>query len=227
MMMTMTKFTSKTGYLTSGTGFVLVVVLTVIFLSACQMSGAGAEVTKTAEMAQKVPTFDKNGNYTGFADLNQDSDPQKALARGCYVVDHGKLIGGKAAWETFLSKAENGETAFLRIANKIYPDQVVGVEIADAGTMFYDDLYYYEGKYYFFTYNGPGDIRSEGPYAYLRELKGMSGNPVKERTMYVLTDSLELSYKDVEWSFLSGNMDTVTKIHFEWLGFTIYMEENE
>ena len=52
----------------------------------------------------------------------------------------------------------------------------------------------------------------------------MSGNPKRENDFYVLTDSLELTYRDVEWSFLSSNLDTVTKIPFRWLGFTVYMK---
>ena len=207
------------------------ILLTVLFLMGCLTSCGGAGQKKEQEGATeavdsvvKMPTYDPKGKYTGFWDIDEDGDPDEALARGCYVVDHSELIGGREAWETFLAKAEKGENAFLRIAIKLYPDQVDGDGIAPEGTMFYDDLYYYEGKYYFFTYNGAGDIRSGGPYTYLRKLEGMSGNPKRENDFYVLTDSLELTYRDVEWSFLSSNLDTVTKIPFQWLGFTVYMK---
>ncbi|MBQ8813267.1 MAG: hypothetical protein IJZ85_02045 [Lachnospiraceae bacterium] len=199
-------------------GLLAAVILTVGCLTAC----GKPEQTETQV---KIPTYDEKGNYIGFADIAEDGDPDKALARGCYVVDHSKLYGGSEAWENFVAKAEAGENAFLRVAIKIYPDEVDMDSVSGEGTMFYDDLYYYEGKYYYFCYNGADDIRADGPYTYLRELTGVSGNPAKERNMYVLTDSLELTYDDVEWSFLSSNLETVTKIRFQWLGFTIYMRE--
>lgn len=200
-----------------------VMVLTVVCLTACGLTPPIKSGEQEASV--KIPTYDEKGNYTGFADIAEDGDPEKALARGCYVVDRSKLLGGEEAWKEFVAKAENGENAFLRVTAKIYSDEVVMDGVSTEGTMFYDDLYYYEGKYYFFTYNGADDIRTRGPFTYLRELTGVSGNPAKERNMYVLTDSLELTYHDVEWSFLSSNLDSVTKIPFEWLGFTIYMQE--
>lgn len=210
------------------------ILLTVLFLMECLTACGGAvqkeqekeqeKSTEAVEPAVKIPTYGPSGKYMGFADIPEDGDPDKALARGCYVVDHSELVGGKEAWEAFLAKAEKGENAFLRIAIQLYPDEVTGENIAPGGTMFYDDLYYYEGEYYFFTYNGPGDIRSSGPYTYLRKLEGMAGNPKKEDYCYVLTDSLELTYEDVQWSFLSSNLDTVTKIPFQWLGFIVYMK---
>ena len=189
-----------------------------MILTACGKAGQN-------EKQVKIPTYDEKGNYTGFSDIAEDSTTDKALARGCYVVDGGKLYGGKEAWENFVAAAEAGENAYLRVATLIYPDEIDMNSTGGEPTMYYDDLYYYEGKYYYFCYNGADDIRADGPYIYLRELTGVSGNPAKERTMYVLTDSLELTYDDVEWRFLSSNLDTITKTRFRWLGFTIYMRD--
>lgn len=199
-------------------------VLAMLFVLSCVTACGKAEQSGSTA---RTPGYDAQGNYTGFSDIAGDSTVEKALARGCYVVDGGQLAGGKEQWEAFLEAAEAGNDAFLRVATLIYPKQLDVNSTDNDPAMYYDDLYYYQGKYYCFCYNGADDIRASGPYTYLRELKGMAGNPQKEHTKYVLTDSLELTFQDVEWSFLSSNLETVTKIPFEWLGFTIYMREGK
>lgn len=177
------------------------------------------------ESGVRMPVYDENGFYIGFFDIEKDSDVDKAKENGCYVINDGELYGGKDAWEAFCRKAEAGEDAFLRIAHLIVEGNLGTGTEDTTGTMYYSDLYFYDGKYYFFDYNGADDIRKSGPFTYLRELTGMFGNPLKEHSMFVLTDSLELTYEEVQHSFYSSNLETVTKIPFTWLGFTVYLRE--
>ena len=88
---------------------------------------------------------------------------------------------------------------------------------------YYHDLYYTAGKYRIFDLNEYG-ISGGKEFRYLRKLDGIAGFPRREDCYYVLTDSLELTYHDVSWSFLSSSFETVTKIPFKWLGFMIYFE---
>jgi hypothetical protein len=88
---------------------------------------------------------------------------------------------------------------------------------------YYVDLFYYDGYYYYFDCEYT-DL-SARPYLYLRALTGQDGQPLKDATLYVLTDSLELTFKDVTRSFYSCDLRTVTTIPFVWLGFTTYLAE--
>ena len=158
-----------------------------------------------------LPT-DDSGAYTGFADIPSDLTSADAEKQGWYVIEDSTLIAGVDAWQKFLATSEKGEDAFLRVAHFI------------EGESFYTDLYHIDGMYYYCK-NDNGTVSDVGKYTYLRALTDLWGNPLKEHTMYVLTDSLELTHHDVTWSWLSSSTYNVTDIPFYWLGFTTYLNE--
>ena len=154
---------------------------------------------------------DADGAYTGFADIPADLTSADAVKQGWYVIEDSTLLSGTEAWQEFLARSEDGKDAFRRVAHFIEEE------------VFYTDLYHIDGTYYF-CLNNNGDIRPLGKYTYLRALTDLWGNPQKEHTLYVLTDSLELTHHDVTWSWLSSSLYDVTDIPFYWLGFTTYLD---
>lgn len=171
-------------------------------------------------------TYGEDGSYLGFSDIPSDYTAASAAADGCLVIDtvqgkneYGATItekretDGYENWKKFIKRTESGKDAFLRVAHFI------------DGIGYYHDLYYCDGKYTIFENNEYGISEGE-TFKYLRRLVGLAGpaSDPKEDCFYVLTDSMELTYRDVSWSFLSSDHTTVTKIPFEWLGFMIYFE---
>lgn len=194
----------------------LLVCVIMVFLI---VSGCGS--SKAAGGHEPFLKLDDKGNYKGFLHLPDDYTPEKALEDGCFVVTEDsekngftKLYGGKEHWDSFLDASSKGENAFIR-AVTFLPEGI-----------FYDDLYYSNGQYHYFYYdrNSPSTAPKDKPYKYLRTLTDKFGNPPKDSTIYVLTDSLELTFHDVMWSMLSSSMDSRTKIPFHWLSFTTYIE---
>jgi hypothetical protein len=165
-------------------------------------------------------TLDKNNRYMGFDRLPANYTPEQAVEDGCFTVVGSKevnsrslLYGGGERWYEFLAAAEKGEDASLR--KVLFLDS----------TPYFSDLFYVDGEYRYFDCEY-SDM-TDKPYKYLRKLTGLDGNPQKEQTLYVLTDSTELTYEDVTWSFYSSNLETVTDIMFVWLGFTTYLDNIE
>ena len=156
-------------------------------------------------------SVDADGAYTGFADIPSDLTADDAVKQGWYVIEESTLIAGTEVWQDFLATSEDGEDAFLRVAH------FIGEEV------FYIDLYHIDGLYYFCK-NDNGTVSLVGKYTYLRALTDLWGNPLREHTLYVLTDSLELTHHDVTWSWLSSSTYNVTDIPFYWLGFTTYLD---
>ena len=103
-------------------------------------------------------------------------------------------------------EAEQKKNSFVRVAHFI----------GSRGT--YTDLYYHNGKYAYFKWDELG-ISEGKSFLYLRRLESAID---KNQYFYVLTDSMELTYHDVSWSYLASDASTVTKIPFVWLGFAIY-----
>lgn len=166
----------------------------------------------------KEPTYNTSMEYSGFSNIPDNYTPKKAKEDGCFVIesedesDTKSKVHGKNQWQSFFKNSNKGEDSFLRVAHFI----------GDEG--YYTDLFYCENKYYQYTKDEYG-IRLKGPYKYLRALAGEDGMPRKQVTLYVLTDSMELTCDDVLRSFYSSNLETITKIPFVWLGFTTYLEK--
>ena len=172
----------------------------------------------------RLPQKGEDGAYIGFNDIPDGYTADDALADGCLLIDitqkpneYGvnvadtRRTGGYEYWLAFKSAAEANIDAFLRIAYFI------------DGVGYYHDLYHTNGKYFMYELNEYG-ISGGKEFKYLRRLDGIVGPQRKEDCYYVLTDSLELTYRDIEWSYLSSSTETVTKIPFKWLSFMIYFE---
>ena len=169
--------------------------------------------------SRQAPIYDADGVYSGFSDIPEDYTVEDAAADGLMVIDSSldtdreSLAAGYEHWEDFQAAVAKGENAFLRVAHFV------------DGVGYYHDLYFRDGKYTMFESSPEYGITQKGPFQYLRKLEyeGDREN-LQGSCYYVLTDSMELTYHDVEWSFLSSNLTTVTDIPFEWLGFLVYFK---
>lgn len=173
-----------------------------------------------SENSQIDEPLHKTGvEYSGFSNIAENYTPQAAEKDGCFVIVTGAENGskteafGKNQWQAFFDSSNNGNDAFLRVAHFI------------GNEGYYTDLYYQRNKYYQYKKDENG-IRLNGPYNYLRVLVGKDGIPQKESKFYVLTDSLELTFNDVAHSMYSSNTESITKIPFAWLGFTVYLDKS-
>jgi hypothetical protein len=160
--------------------------------------------------------FFSGQRYIGFENLPEYLKAEDAQKEGCYVIvsssdGGGELYGGKEAWTRFLEDSRAGKDAFLRI-----------VQFLDEKA-YVSDLLYLDDAYYF--YDQESDDLRRHPYQYLRVLTGTAGMPEREITWYVLTDSMELTFKEAYRRFISSSMSEIEAIPpFEWLGFTFYLE---
>ena len=170
-----------------------------------------------------APAYDENGKYLGFSNIPEGYDADAAIRDGCLVIDtiktgenkgglpirETKTAEGYDNWLEFFENSHKGKDGFLRVAHFI------------EGVGYYTDLYCTNGKYTIFELNEYGVSQGKS-FNYLRRLDGNFGE--KEDSLYVLTDSLELTYGDVRWSMFASDFSNVTKIPFKWLGFMIYFD---
>lgn len=170
------------------------------------------------------PTYDEEGNYLGFSDIPENYTPAEATEDGCFVIDsingekeYGatiileKTTYGYENWESFEALSAAGENAVIRVAHFIN------------GVGYYQDLHYFDGKYILFENNEFG-IHKECEFKYLRRLEesAEADDKPSKSYLYILTDSLELTYEEVFRSMVSSSISQMTKIPFKWLGFTTY-----
>ena len=162
------------------------------------------------------PPFETSpgGAYAGFDTVSEEYTPDEALTDGCMVVVDGGgsnsvLYGGESVFYDFLEACDSGDAA-MRVAYFL------------DGGVFFGDLIYSGGKYYYIDSERPGDCTG---FTKLRVLKTKGGIPERELTYYVITDSDELTADDVKWYYLSSDMSKITDIPFKWLGFTTYLTQ--
>ncbi len=188
--------------------FATVIVL-VLALASIAAAGCASE-SSTSQVSFETAA---DGSYTGFDKIPAEYTPEQAASDGCMVItisqNTGSLYAGQNVFRDFLERCKHGD-AFMRIAQ--FFDE----------TLSFDDLIYKDGKYCLVNSERPDDVTF---YSKLRKLTTTFGNPPRETTIYVLTDSDELTADDVLWSFLSSVSSTVTDIPFTQLGFTVFLDE--
>ena len=185
-----------------------ILALTLSFILIAAACSCGAKDAPTP-----LPQYSADGVYAGFSNIPENYNSDMAIKDGCVVIEHDSLsdtqprvTAGYRHFEKFIKTAQDGQDCFVRVAHFI----------GSRGT--YTDLYYHNGKYAYFKWDELGV--SEGKsFLYLRRLESAID---KDQYFYVLTDSMELTYHDVSWSYLASDASTVTKIPFVWLGFAIY-----
>lgn len=166
---------------------------------------AGCNKEKKTEY---MPHYNEEGVYDGFDGIAKDYSAEKAIADGCLVIevaeDNVAEVSGAEIWHGFLSSAlERGESAYLRAV--YYVD----------GVMTCEDLYFADGRYMMFSLLD-GEVTKKADFTELRILESEDG----EDAIYVLTDSLELTYEEAVDQLASSQMDAVK---FEVLPFTFYI----
>lgn len=137
--------------------------------------------------------LDSKGNYTGFKELPENYTAAQAEKDGCYVRVNSEVVAGEELLENFIQDASQGKDAGLRIVN-----------IWDEGT-YYKDLFFVDGYYRVFD-SSSEDLR-DYKFKHLLKAEGRLPNAAKSGTVTILTDDLELTYKDVMWTFLSSDMN--------------------
>lgn len=139
-------------------------------------------------------------------------DKESALKKGYFVIDEDELYGGETSWQIFLERVGGGGGAEMTVAHFIGDDAYL------------DLLRYDEEKYTLHEYSDEAGY-SSSEYKYMRPLLGTENG--KSVVFFVLTDSLILTYNDVRQSFISSDLDSITKIPFKWLGFTTYAKNSK
>ena len=151
-----------------------------------------------------VPTFDEDGNYTGFSSVSSDYTAEKAEKDGVLVLTDNKPTGKTKPWESFLSKSQKGKDAFVRVAS--YSGKSVE----------FDDLYFPDGKYHLFKRDKNGEVTDKGEYQYLVNAEDSGLNA------YILTDAPDVNaMQAIIQSYLSGKENQ--KTDYVLLGFTLHL----
>lgn len=213
----------------------LLAVLTVLSLFSCAKGDDIPDGEENPSVSSDIPykkqynppAYDEEGNYLGFSDIPEGYDALAAAEDGCLVIDntngtneYGATVilktdtYGYENWEGFEKLSAEGKNAFIRVAHFI------------DGVGYYSDLHYYDGKYILFETNPELGTNKICEFRYLRCLEGTVGKPDDPSAayLYVLTDSLELTYEEVSRSMVASSISQMTKIPYEWLGFMTFFK---
>lgn len=146
-------------------------------------------------------TLDMRGNYTAFTGLPKDCTMKEAEAAGDLVLHNNEVAAGQKVWDQFMDTAAQGGDAGIRMAH-FFDDE--------ADSPFYYDLFYQSGTYYLF--DNTAEIQKPQPFAYLLNLTGQTGNPLKDATFIVLTNDNNLMFADVWRSMISSDTAVINSI---------------
>ncbi len=132
-----------------------------------------------------------------------------------YLRNEGAINGGAEEWEKFRDGKVNIFTIREETADGQNPREVSVTRImrdGDSYKLYYDN-----------NLRDSEPVREE--YKYLRKLTGRLSGAARDGCFWVLTDSLDLTYHDVAWYYLSSNLEDRTKIKFFNLTYPTKVDE--
>ncbi len=156
-------------------GRVLAIALAVLLLTGC----VGRPVSFT---------LDQNGNYTGFAKVEEGYTRRAAKLYGWVVLEDLTVTDNIKTWQRFLNRSADGRETGVRIA-EFFGDEMCLM-----------DVFFHDGQYRVFFSDG-FDLRDE-PFPLLLTLIGeTNGQPAYA---VVLTGDDSLTFEQVMHRFFSS-----------------------
>lgn len=134
--------------------------------------------------------------YSGFADLPAEDTPNQAYERGCLVQDPTGALQGLQRLDAFVQEARGGGPAVLRYVHFFETERAL--ERA------YIDIVYRDG--YYTAYRSDAPDASPRGYRLLRRVTGRLSGAAKDGSVYILTDSGDLTYEQVMMAGLSSDL---------------------
>ncbi len=175
--------------------------LAVGLLTSCK-SGDISDKETDDDMVNNLVTYGREGGvlYSGFDNIAEDYTYEKALADGCI--------------DAYEMKEEEIIELVNRIQEKANSNQTYGVRFIKfmedhKQDMFFQDLYYYQGKYYLFDSRRTDS--EEFGYDYIKITQGEGNSKFGQ---LLLTDNMETSSEDV-FRMLISSVAPLGKGEFE------------
>ncbi len=160
-------------------------------------------------------SYNSDRSYSLTEKIEQ-ANKERSEKEGYVYLSYGEAIsGGAEEWEKF----RDGTLDRLTIIEK--------TEYGEYSAEISETIIIRDGDVYKLFYDS--DTRDSEPvreeYKYLRKLTGRLSGAAREGCFWVLTDSLELTYRDVAWYYLTSNTEDRTKIKFFNLTYPTKVDE--
>ena len=149
-------------------------------------------------------SLDKNGSYTGFANLPANYTKEQAVKDGCYVVFDSNKVAGAQGWADFQAQVNGGHEASLRL-------------VRFSGTdVYYIDLFYDGASYHAFDSTSPDLL--DRKFSYCMDLTGKMYGTDHAGHLVVLTNDKNLTFKKYLHAITSSDTATIQSIvPYVWL----------
>lgn len=135
----------------------------------------------------------KDGQYTGFKNVEIAHDIEKAKTQNVLVLDSFVIVSGKAVLKQFIEQASNDQNGTLIIQSYFDDGEYSGTR----------HLIYHDHHFYFFW--GDGDLTVDKNYKHLLKLSGKQGQ--KYDTLYVISADKDITFDYVTNNEYSANPD--------------------
>ncbi len=135
-------------------------------------------------------------DYTAFDQLPEGYGADDAIADSCVVVAESELVSGGDVWETFLKKAEKGQSCRIRIARYYGEKNFIDLR----------DLSFDGSSYHVNTAEGVSE-----DYRYLKHYEVDIKSSDSDKSVlnsYILVNQEDITYQDIE-QFLASSIAVV------------------
>ena len=147
------------------------------------------------------PVFlvDANGAYSGFSNVTQPLDIEKAASLGYVAIDGQRIAENSDIWENFVSDSARGNDSSVRLVY-FYTNKSVYIV----------DIFYNNGQY--FLFDSSAEKQNTDGFAHLLRLEGSFGMPARDTVVLVLADDESITFDQYMTAMFSSSTEVIQSI---------------
>jgi hypothetical protein len=147
------------------------------------------------------PVFmvDANGIYSGFSDVTESLDIEKAETLGYVAIDGQLIVKNSGIWENFVSQSARGNNSSVRLVY-FYTNKSVYII----------DVFYNNGQYYLF--DSSVEVQNTDGFDHLLRLEGSFGMPKRDTVILLLADDESITFDQYMTAMFSSNTEVIQSV---------------
>lgn len=147
------------------------------------------------------PVFfvDANGIYSGFGNVTESLDIEKAASLGYVAIDGQRIAENSDVWENFVSDSARGDDSSVRLVY-FYTNKSVYII----------DIFYNNGQYYLF--DSSMEKQNTDGFAHLLRLEGSFGMPARDTIVLLLADDESITFDQYMTAMFSSSTEVIQSV---------------
>lgn len=169
-----------------------------ILITIMIFAGLLSSCSKTERFSPEF-LVDADGVYSGFDNVTESLDIEKAASLGYVAIDGQRIAENSDVWENFVSDSTRGNDSSVRLVY-FYTNKSVYII----------DVFYNNGQYYLF--DSSVEKQNTDGFDNLLRLEGSFGMPARDTIVLLLADDESITFDQYMTAMFSSSTEVIKSV---------------